>query len=152
MKKLITLIVVAGLALTMQAQNSITNTVASGESFLIEDAGSGQMFETYDDGNGAFAEFYGAVVIDDQITVEEASYFLKNVHMTSIDVTGAPGDYYLYIDGAGLLKRGATVTAPPAPNKSVNNEIQQLKEENAALKAEMAELRKMVETVMKENR
>lgn len=61
-------------------------------------------------------------------------------------LAGGSDDDYVTVDVNGNLKRSATAPAK-APLK---NEIQQLKEENAAMKAEMAELRKMVEGLMQE--
>jgi len=148
MKHLITLIIAASLALTMQAQNSITNTVAAGDSFIIEDAANGQLFETYYNivNNGSNAKFEGDVNILGQISVSGESFFVEQVFMTQLATGGgATGDLPLYVNASGEVKTGTAVL----PSKSVSNEIQQLKEENAALKTEMAELRKMVEELIK---
>ena len=58
---------------------------------------------------------------------------------------GASGDKPVYVNSSGDLVAGTAVAAP-----QLNNQIQQLKEENLALQAEMAELRKMVEGLMQE--
>ncbi len=55
------------------------------------------------------------------------------------------GQAYVVVNDAGDLSG-----QDAAPSKSLGNEIQQLKEENAALKAEMSELRKMIEVLMNE--
>ncbi len=63
------------------------------------------------------------------------------------DLAGGSNDDYVTVDVNGNLKRSATVPPTKAP---INNQIQQLKEENVAMKAEMTELRKMLEILMEE--
>ena len=69
---------------------------------------------------------------------------IKSDGVVNIAGLSGTGTEFVKVDASGNLVRSATKA--PAP---INNQIQQLKEENAALKAEMAELRKMMMKLQK---
>jgi len=228
MKKLITLIVVASLALTIQAQD-ITNTLGSDGNFYLKDNAGTDLIKVHDAspntyfdfkstggyhnhlrlyhfGNGVLKlefiksngtessivrlddgdviggiDFAGYTETDATVTrtgatieaqvsgtVTEANLPTALLFKTTttadpttrmtikpdgvVNITqlfggtvAASGDKAVYVTSTGDLVVGA------AMKKSVTREeIQQLEEENVALKAEMAELRSMIEMLMEE--
>lgn len=79
-----------------------------------------------------------AADIDTRMTIKSNG----TVNIATLDIDA---DAYVKVDGDGNLYSTTT-----SPSPSLNNEINKLKEENAALEAEIAELRKMLEMLMAE--
>lgn len=79
-----------------------------------------------------------AADIDTRMTIKSNG----TVNIATLDIDA---DAYVKVDGDGNLYSTTT-----SPSPSLNNEINKLKEENAALEAEMANLRKMLEMLMAE--
>ncbi len=79
-----------------------------------------------------------AADIDTRMTIKSNG----TVNIATLDIDA---DAYVKVDVDGNLYSTTT-----SPSPSLNNEIKKLKEENAALEAEMADLRKILEMLMDE--
>jgi len=223
MKKLITLFVVASLALTIQAQD-ITNTLGSDGNFYLKDNAGTDLIKVHDETPNTYFDFKSTVGYHTHLRlyhfgngVLKLEFIKSNGSQSSIEAlvnTNVIGsiDFLGYTEtGATVTRTGATIeaqvsgtvneanlptallfktttTADPTtrmtikpdgtvniadldiganayvlvdadgdlysstsvPSKSSNNQNQQLEEEIETLKAEMAELRNMIEMLMNE--